>query len=165
MRIMFQPATQSGSPLEARHTAWITSVTKVVCSIPTFYILHRFNRRVLFLGTGLLIVTSFAALAVFTLADDQGWVSEELTNTINFIPMVCVILAYVGMGLGYAVIPSLIAAEAMPVDVRSFAIGLFMTVEMSSTFLSSKLKPVLMKNIKLYGLFALFSCKVIDLKK
>ena len=165
MRIMFQPATQSGSPLEARHTAWITSVTKVVCSIPTFYILHRFDRRVLFLCTGLLIVTSFASLSVFTLADDQGWVSEELTNTINFIPMVCVILAYVGMGLGYAVIPSLIAAEAMPVDVRSFAIGLFMTVEMSSTFLSSKLKPVLMKNIKLYGLFALFSCKVIDLKK
>ena len=71
--------------------------------------------------------------------------------------MVSVIVAYVGYGLGYGVIPSLMAAEMMPVDVRSTAVGFFMTIEMSSTFLLSKLKPILMESLQIYGLFAMFA--------
>ena len=98
-------------------------------------------------------------MSVFTLVVDQGWLDESITTQINFIPMVSVIVAYVGYGLGYGVIPSLIAAETMPVDVRSTAVGLFMTVEMLSTFLLSKLKPILMESLQIHGLFAMFSCK------
>ena len=71
--------------------------------------------------------------------------------------MVSVIVAYVGYGLGYGVIPSLMAAEMMPVDVRSTAVGFFMTIEMSSTFLLSKLKPILLESLQIYGLFAMFA--------
>ena len=92
---------------------------------------------------------------------DKGWLDESITTQINFIPMVSVILAYVGYGLGYGVIPSLIAAETMPVDVRSTAVGLFMGVEMLSSFLLSKLKPILMDSLQIHGLFAMFSCKKI----
>ena len=98
-------------------------------------------------------------MSVFTLIVDQGWLSEVVTTKMNFVPMVCVIVAYVGYGLGYGVIPSLMAAEAMPVDVRSTAVGLFMTVEMFSTFLLSKLKPILMECLQIHGLFAMFSCE------
>ena len=34
----------SGSPLSASNTSWITSTTKIVCSIAAFYVLHKFNR-------------------------------------------------------------------------------------------------------------------------
>ena len=54
-------------------------------------------------------------------------------------------------------IPSLLAAEMMPVDVRSTAVGFFMTVEMTSTFLLSKLKPLLMDTLRIHGLFAMFA--------
>ena len=106
------------------------------------------------------MLVAFVSMSVFTLVVDKGWLDESITTQINFIPMVSVIVAYVGYGLGYGVIPSLIAAETMPVDVRSTAVGLFMAVEMLSTFLLSKLKPILMDSLQIHGLFAMFSCKI-----
>ena len=76
----------------------------------------------------MLVLVAFLSMSVFTLVVDKGWLDESIATQINFIPMVSVIVAYVGYGLGYGVIPSLIAAETMPVDVRSTAVGLFMTV-------------------------------------
>jgi len=152
--------SKSGSPFSASHTSWITSITKIVCSIGSFYVLHRFDRRRLFLFTSILVLVAFVSMSVFTLVVDKGWLDESITTQINFIPMVSVIVAYVGYGLGYGVIPSLIAAETMPVDVRSTAVGLFMAVEMLSTFLLSKLKPILMDSLQIHGLFAMFSCTV-----
>ena len=113
----------------------------------------------MFLCTSLLVFVAFVSMSVFTMVVDKGWLDESITTQINFIPMVSVILAYVGYGLGYGVIPSLIAAETMPVDVRSTAVGLFMGVEMLSSFLLSKLKPILMDSLQIHGLFAMFSCK------
>ena len=82
----------------------------------------------MFLCTSMLVLVAFLSMSVFTLVVDKGWLDESIATQINFIPMVSVIVAYVGYGLGYGVIPSLIAAETMPVDVRSTAVGLFMTV-------------------------------------
>merc|ERR1719433_2124404 len=153
--------SKSGSPFSASHTSWITSITKIICSFASFYVLHRFDRRNLFLFASILVLVAFLSMSVFTLVVDKGWLDESIATQINFIPMVSVIVAYVGYGLGYGVIPSLIAAETMPVDVRSTAVGLFMTVEMLSTFLLSKLKPILMESLQIHGLFAMFSCTVL----
>ena len=70
--------------------------------------------------------------------------------------MAVVILAYMGYGLGYGVIPSLLAAERMPVRVRSTVVGILMMVEMSSTFVLSKLKPILLEKLGIDGLFTMF---------
>ena len=118
-----------------------------------------FPRRRLFVCTGMLVFMAFASLSVFSLVVDQGWLDEAITRQINFLPMVSVILVYVGVGLGFLVIPVLIAAETIPVEVRSTAFGVFMTLEMLSTFFISKLKPTLMEKLDLSGLFALFSGK------
>ena len=119
-------------------------------------------RRRLFVCTGTLVFMAFASLSAFTLVVDQGWVDEDITRQINFLPMVSVILVYVGVGLGFLVIPVLIAAETIPVEVRSTAFGVFMTLEMLSTFLISKLKPTLMDKLNMSGLSALFSGKTIE---
>ena len=34
----------SGSPLSAANTSWITSSTKIVCSVAAFYVLHKYKR-------------------------------------------------------------------------------------------------------------------------
>jgi hypothetical protein len=34
----------SGSPLSAANTSWITSTTKIVCSVAAFYVLHKYKR-------------------------------------------------------------------------------------------------------------------------
>ena len=116
----------------------------------------------MFVCTGTLVFMAFASLSAFTLVVDQGWLDEAITRQINFLPMVSVILVYVGVGLGFLVIPVLIAAETIPVEVRSTAFGVFMTLEMLSTFLISKLKPTLMDKLNMSGLSALFSGKTIE---
>ena len=104
-------------------------------------------------------------MSMYTMLDYVKVFSEDVTEKINFIPMTCVIVAYIGYGLGYGVIPSLMAAEMMPVNVRSTAVGFFISVEMTSTFLLSKLKPILLDTLKMYGLFAMFSgnCLIIPI--
>ena len=114
-------------------------------------------RRRLFISTGTLVFMAFASLSMFTQLVDKGWLDEAISRQINFLPMVSVILAYVGVGLGFLVIPVLIAAETIPVEVRSTTFGVFSTLEMLSTFFISKLKPTLMEKLDLAGLFALFA--------
>merc|ERR1719500_1497892 len=68
-----------------------------------------------------------------------------------------VILAYIGYGLGFGVIPSLLAAESIPVQIRSTVVGILKALEMSSTFLLSKLKPALINHLGIDGLFLFFA--------
>merc|ERR1712106_6754 len=138
---------ESGSPFSASNTSWITSITKIVCSLGAFYVLHTFKRKALFILTGFLVFISFLLMALFTYISNKELVSPELTTTFNSIPMLCVI-------------PSLIAAEMMPVEIRSSVVGVLMTLEMTSTFLLSKLKPVLMASLGIYGLFTMFAGSV-----
>ena len=116
-------------------------------------------RRSLFLYTSLLIFLSFTTMSIYLLLDNWNILDEDVRNKTNFIPMICVIMAYVGFGLGYGVLPSLIAAETVPVKFRSTAFGFFCTIEMLCSFLLSKLKPMLLDLLQMYGLFAMFSCK------
>ena len=37
---------------------------------------------------------------------------------LDFIPMVMIIVAYMGFGLGFGVIPGLLAAERTPIQIR-----------------------------------------------
>ena len=64
----------------------------------------------MFLSTALIICLSFLTVGLCA--------RLNLDGHLNFIPMAMVVLAYVGYGLGFGVIPSLIAAESIPVNVR-----------------------------------------------
>jgi len=96
-------------------------------------------------------------VGIYSLLTNHGVISVELAASLNFIPMAMVIVAYIGYGLGFGVIPSLLAAESMPVNIRSTVVGIFMALEMSSTFLLSKLKPMLIEQLGIEGLFLMFS--------
>jgi len=147
----------SGAPISASHASWITSCTKVVCAVSSFYFLHRFSRKSVLLTTAALICLSFLTVGIYSLLTNHGVISVELAASLNFIPMAMVIVAYIGYGLGFGVIPSLLAAESMPVNIRSTVVGIFMALEMSSTFLLSKLKPMLIEQLGIEGLFLMFS--------
>jgi len=150
----------SGSPLSASNTSWITSTTKIICSILAFYALHRMNRNILFLLTGVLVFLAFLVMGIFTYLSFSMVLLPELLLKVNFIPMLCVILAYVGYGLGYNIVPGILAAELTPVEIRSTTVGILMMVEMSSTFVLSKLKPKLIDILGIHGLFLMFAVTV-----
>ena len=143
---------------------------------PCFQIfIKRINfSKSLFVMTGSLVCISFLMIGLFTFLSSTSMMSPYLISRLNFIPMVCVILAYTGYGLGYSVIPNLIAAEIMPVEIRyglvnilqlfrihltsrSTIAGVLMMMEMSSTFTLSKLKPVLIELLGIHGLFTMFA--------
>jgi len=147
----------SGSPISAAHTSWITSLTKIFCAICSFYFLHKYSRKGIFLATAVIICLSFLTVGVFARLSHAGLLPLDLVAHLNFIPMAMVILAYIGYGLGFGVIPSLLAAESIPVNIRSTVVGILMALEMSSTFLLSKLKPFLIARLGIDGLFLLFA--------
>lgn len=43
---------------------------------------------------------------------------------------------------------------------RSTAVGFFQTVEMSSAFVLTKMKPILMETLDIHGMFAMFASKI-----
>ena len=62
---------------------------------------------------------SFLIIGLFTyLSTSSSLAPSSLLSQLSCVPMVCVILAYSGYGLGYSVIPNLVAAEIMPVEIR-----------------------------------------------
>ena len=68
--------------------------------------------------TGSLVCMAFLLMGVFTFLSSSSSLSPFLISRLNVIPMTCVILAYTGYGLGYSVIPNMVAAEVMPVEIR-----------------------------------------------
>ena len=68
--------------------------------------------------TGTLVCLAFIIMGVFTFLSSSSILPPSLVSSLNFIPMACVILAYTGYGLGYNVIPNIVAAEVMPVEIR-----------------------------------------------
>ena len=70
------------------------------------------------MATAVGICLAYLTTGVFLKLSINGLVSVNLATQLNFIPMAMVILAYMGLGLGFGVIPDLLAAEKMPVKIR-----------------------------------------------
>jgi len=151
---------RSGSPISPEHTSWIVSMAKIVCALTSFYFLNRFTRKRMLLATSTTIFLSFLVVSVYTQLTASSLLPSHLATSLNFIPMVTIILAYMGYGLGFGVIPSLLAAEYMPVVIRSTCVGFLVTLEMSSNLMLSMLKPLLISQLGIQGLFTMFTLVV-----
>lgn len=57
-------------------------------------------------------------MGLFTFLSTSSLLPSSLVSQLSWVPMVCVILAYSGYGLGYSVIPGILSAEIMPVEIR-----------------------------------------------
>ena len=80
---------------------------------------HSFSfRKGLFLGTSVIICLSFLTVGIFLRLRNEGLIPKYLVAHFEFIPMVMIIVAYMGYGFGFGVIPGLLAAERTPVQIR-----------------------------------------------
>ena len=75
-------------------------------------------RKGLFLGTSVIICLSFLTVGIFLRLRNEGLIPKHLLAHFDFIPMLMIIVAYMGFGLGFGVIPGLLAAERTPVQIR-----------------------------------------------
>ena len=75
-------------------------------------------RKGIFLATAVIICLSYLITGVFLKLSFNGLIPVNMATQLNFIPMAMVILAYTGLGLGFGIIPGLLAAEKMPVNIR-----------------------------------------------
>ena len=66
----------------------------------------------------MIIFLSFLTVGLFAKLSHTDLLPLDIVEHLNFIPMAMVILAYMGYGLGFGVIPSLLAAESVPVNIR-----------------------------------------------
>ena len=70
------------------------------------------------MATAITICLSYLTLGVFLHMSDSGLIPVNMAAKLNFIPMVMIIFAYAGLGLGFGVILGLLAAERIPVNIR-----------------------------------------------
>ena len=112
----------------------LPSITKIFCAICSFYFLYKFSqceslsfslkitlfsfRKGLFLGTSVIICLSFLTVGIFLGLRNKGLIPKYLVAHFDFIPMLMIIVAYMGYGFGFGVIPGLLAAERTPVQIR-----------------------------------------------
>ena len=75
-------------------------------------------RKGIFLGTSVVICPSFLTAGIFLGLRNKGLIPKYVVAHFDFIPMVMIIVAYMGFGLGFGVIPGLLAAERTPVQIR-----------------------------------------------
>ena len=75
-------------------------------------------RKGIFLTTAVIICLSYLITGVFLKLSINGLIPANMATQLNFIPMAMVILAYMGHGLGFGVVPGLLAAETIPVNIR-----------------------------------------------
>ena len=76
-------------------------------------------RKGIFLGTSVVICLSFLTVGIFLGLRNKGLIPKlEVVAYLDFIPMAMVIVAYMGYGLGFGVIPGLLAAERTPIQIR-----------------------------------------------
>lgn len=135
----------------------MTSVTRIICALCSFYSLHKLSRKNLLLATSVIICLSYLTLGVFLKLSNNGMIPVNMETQLNFIPMAMIILAYMGLGFGFNVIPGLLAAEKIPVNIRSTVVGVLVMLQNFSSFNLSKWKPILISHLGIDGLFLFFA--------
>ena len=70
------------------------------------------------MATSVIICLSYLTLGVFLKLSNNGMIPVDMETQLTFIPMAMIILAYMGLGFGFNVIPGLLAAEKIPVNIR-----------------------------------------------
>jgi len=143
-------------PFDTYWIAVMLSAFRTVVSIGLSFILVKVPRRPMYLFAGSLVAIALAIQAGF------AWLSplvpEEYKSVARWIPVLAIIVQYLGFGLGYGVIMYNLQGEILPSDMRSFGSGLLGIIDNISLFLSVKMVPVLMSSIGVGGMFFTYCC-------
>lgn len=121
-------------------------LARIVCNFVIIYLTRKFNRRTVLIISGFSCVTCYLTKAVYMYAKVNGKLPEAIAG--QWFPTTLLIV-YIGLTLGLAVLPFTIGGEVFPLAYRGLAGGISGIPLSVSYFVAVKSFPILNANIGL----------------
>lgn len=104
----------SGSNLDAKICSILTGVAQVVGSLIAIYTAERFNRKNLLIASCAGMIVGFLPLGTYCYLRDR----HTTLDSLSFLPLLCLIIATLGFGIGVAPVPMTIVSEIFPARIK-----------------------------------------------
>ncbi|XP_051153234.1 facilitated trehalose transporter Tret1-like [Leptopilina boulardi] len=140
--------------LEASYQVMIvTGITVVACAFTTFFI-DRFERKTLFLYSGLLCSLSLAVIGIFFF---MKFYLEINVSSIKWLPLLGLVMYKISYSLGMGPIPDILMGEIFPINIKATAISFIVVVTSIFCLITAAGYEILNKMAGIYVTFFVFS--------
>lgn len=147
---IFKSCGTSFTPSQsAISTATVLFVFSCFCSV----LVDRFGRKVLLVGTLIVLTLTLAALGLYLFLYDN----RNEHSMLDLIPIVCICLHVTAFAMGLGPIHYVINGEIFPPEIRGYALSNVSLVNGVFAFTVLKLFPTLKAGLHLYGCFWFYS--------
>lgn len=146
--LVFEQAGWQGS--DAVLMAGINGITYLLCTIPPWYLVDRWGRRVILLSGAVAMIISLSSMSYFLWREIPGW-----TPTLV---VACVMIYNGAFGASWGPVPWLYPPEILPLSIRAKGASLSTATNWAFNWLVGEVTPVLQELIhwRLYLVHAFF---------
>ena len=135
----------------------VTGITVIACVSATI-VIDRFERRTLFLYSGLLCAFSLGQLGIFFFMKLYLRIN---VSSVSWLPLLGLVMYKVSYSLGIGPIPDIMQGELFPVDVKATAISFGVVTTSIFCFITTAGYEVLNKTAGIYTTFLFFAISAI----
>ncbi|XP_060534579.1 facilitated trehalose transporter Tret1-2 homolog isoform X2 [Cylas formicarius] len=129
---------EAGGSIPPNYATIGIGIVQVVATFISTVVVDKFGRRILLMASAFCMALSGAALGVFFTLKDRHVVSEDVVNTIGFLPVVSLVVFITMFSLGFGPIPWMASAEIMPPEIKSTAVSAAATFNWLLAFLVTR---------------------------
>jgi len=141
-------------PVDPYWVAILLAAWRSIICIGLSFILFKVPRRIMYLSSGSLVAIALFMQAAYAFLSPMF--SEDIMVYARWIPLLAIIIQYLGFGLGWGAIMYMMQGEILPSDMRSFGSGLLGIIDNIFLFLSIKCVPILISSVGVGGMFGIY---------
>lgn len=147
---------EAGVPIDPFLAAILISLSRVVACTSLGFICRRYGRRPPTIISGAVMTICMAVLAGYLYALHVQIVDPATAQTLNWLPVVLVIVYFFSSTFGFLTIPFAMIAEMFPTRVRGLAGGLTAALCYTFNFIFVKTYVLMLESMGKHGVFGFY---------
>ncbi|XP_057381612.1 facilitated trehalose transporter Tret1-2 homolog [Daphnia carinata] len=147
----------AGSSIDGRYATIIVGVVQLIATAFSGFFVDRYGRRILLLGSAVIVSCSLAAMGSFFYMQEQ-WGAALATEKLGWLPLLSLVVFFIAYSGGYANVPFILMGELFPARYRSILGPLSSSFNLCCTFIVVRSFPVMQVTMTKYGAFWFFMC-------
>ncbi|KAF2905255.1 hypothetical protein ILUMI_00921 [Ignelater luminosus] len=113
----------SGAEINAKIATIVIGAVQVISTFISFLIVDKFGRRILLLGSALLMAMGLLILGIFFSLSERSLLPPSSLTNLGFMPLLGLTLFIITYCLGFGPLPWVMAAELFPPEIKSVAVA------------------------------------------
>lgn len=142
-----------GSSVDDYVATAIVGIVQLLATAISVSLVDKAGRRILLMISSATMVVSMSVLGACFYVKGNG----ELPTSIGWLPLVAIIIAFLGYSAGFAGIPFLIMGELFPSKYRNICGSISSTFNLTTLFLLLKFFTAMAKAMSFHGIFWLYA--------